>query len=408
MSQLVGTSGQTGRPALARLIDCGVADFEREYWDRQPLLSHGESYEDLFSVAAADELLSMRGLRAPFVRVARQGRTLADRDFTAAGGVGAGVADQVSEDRILEHFASGATIVLQALHRTWPPLTAFAQQLHDDLGHPVQVNAYLTPSQSRGFDHHYDVHDVFVLQVNGCKQWRIHEPVHQRPLRTQPWTSHTDEVRIAAATKPLIDAVLEPGDCLYLPRGYVHAATALGGTSAHVTIGVHPWTRRHLAEALVGELLDAVGQESAERAALPLGLGGDGEQLVTAAAGVQRALARALGGLDLAEVAGRVISREAPGTRAEPVPPLTQAEQAQRLEDTSLLRLRAHLAPRLTAGVDGSVVLSSRAGRITLTTPEGTRVGDLLGRLAATSFPAAELGVPLSRRLMLAGILVPA
>ena len=76
-------------------------------------------------------------------------------------------------------FADGATLVLQALHRTWPPLIEFTQQLAADLGHAVQVNAYVTPPQSRGFDDHYDVHDVFVLQVSGEKRWRIHEPVHE-------------------------------------------------------------------------------------------------------------------------------------------------------------------------------------------------------------------------------------
>ena len=102
-------------------------------------------------------------------------------------------------------------------------------QLAADLGHPVQVNAYVTPPQSRGFDAHYDVHDVFVVQVDGEKRWRVHQPVHDSPLRDQPWTDHRAAVEAAAQAPPLVDTVLRPGDCLYLPRGYLHAATALGG-----------------------------------------------------------------------------------------------------------------------------------------------------------------------------------
>ena len=94
--------------------------------------------------------------------MAKDGRTLDPTTFTLGGGVGATIGDQVSEDRVLRHFADGATIVLQALHRTWPPVADAAQDLAADLGHPVQVNAYVTPPQSRGFDDHYDVHDVFV------------------------------------------------------------------------------------------------------------------------------------------------------------------------------------------------------------------------------------------------------
>ena len=76
--------------------------------------------------------------------------------------------------------------MLQGLHRTWPPLVAFCQQLAAELGHPVQANAYVTPPQSQGFDDHYDVHDVFVLQVEGEKRWRIHAPVHERRCATSP------------------------------------------------------------------------------------------------------------------------------------------------------------------------------------------------------------------------------
>ena len=86
---------------------------------------------------------------------------------------------------MLRLFADGSTVVLQGLHRLWPPLIEFADQLAADLGHPTQVNAYVTPPSSRGFDAHYDVHDVFVLQVAGQKHWTIHEPVLRDPLRTQ-------------------------------------------------------------------------------------------------------------------------------------------------------------------------------------------------------------------------------
>ncbi|KPC69204.1 hypothetical protein ADL27_54620, partial [Streptomyces sp. NRRL F-6602] len=72
----------------------------------------------------------------------------------------------------------GATLVLQALHRTWQPVAEFCAGLGTELGHPVQANAYVTPPQNRGFDDHYDVHDVFVLQIEGTKRWLVHRPVH--------------------------------------------------------------------------------------------------------------------------------------------------------------------------------------------------------------------------------------
>ena len=126
--------------------------------------------------------------------MAKDGSTLPTSAFTAPGGVGAGIADQVSDDKLTALFAGGSTLVLQALHRVWPPIIDFCQQLSADLGHPVQANAYVTPPQNQGFDDHYDVHDVFVLQIAGRKKWSIHAPVLPSPLRDQPWTDRRDAV----------------------------------------------------------------------------------------------------------------------------------------------------------------------------------------------------------------------
>ena len=163
-------------------------------------------------------------------------------------------------------------MVLQALHRVWPPVATFCQRLAADLGHPVQANAYVTPPQNQGFSNHYDVHDVFVLQIEGEKRWVIHEPVHPAPLRHQPWTDRRAAVERRAAEEPLIDTVLRPGDCLYLPRGFLHAATALGGVSTHLTLGVHSWTRYGLAEQLLQQALRTVADDPEVRASLPLGV----------------------------------------------------------------------------------------------------------------------------------------
>lgn len=210
-----------GHPALSRLVTLPVDEFASRVWGREPLLSSaaelGCGFDDLLTPAAVDELVSQHGLRTPFLRVAKGGSTYADSQFTDGGGVGAAVADQVSDDKLLRLFAEGATMVLQGLHRTWPAITAFAQQLSADLGHPVQANAYVTPPQSTGFSDHYDVHDVFVLQISGEKRWRIHTPVHALPLRDEPWADHRAAVETAAATPPLIETTLRPGDCLYLP-----------------------------------------------------------------------------------------------------------------------------------------------------------------------------------------------
>ena len=216
----------------------------------------------------ADEILSTRGLRTPFIRVAKDGAIIDAARFTGPGGVGATIADQVVDSRIMELFASGHTLVLQALHRLWPPLVEFAGALSEDLAHPVQINAYITPRQSQGFSAHYDVHDVFVLQIAGSKRWVIHDPVHPDPLPSQPWTRYRRDVEARAAEDPSADYVLEEGDVLYLPRGFIHSAEALGGVSAHLTIGIHSHTRHDL----VRSLLELAEEDPRLRRSLPLGV----------------------------------------------------------------------------------------------------------------------------------------
>jgi hypothetical protein len=122
---------------------------------------------------------------------------------------------------VFREFEAGATIVFQGMHRYWQPLALFCRQLEQDLGHPVQANAYVTPPGSQGFDAHEDEHDVFVLQSHGTKSWRVHER-HDLPP-TMP---------------PLIDAAIAPGDSMYIPAGFPHSASTQEEVSVHITVGI--------------------------------------------------------------------------------------------------------------------------------------------------------------------------
>jgi hypothetical protein len=396
--------GGPGHPALSRLVVDPVG-FAADTWGRAPLLTRAadlpSGFADLFSEDAVDALVSTHGLRTPFLRVAKNGDTLAGRVFTSAGGVGAGIADQVDDTRLTALFADGATLVLQALHRTWPPVVRFAQELVADLGHPVQVNAYVTPPQSRGFDDHYDVHDVFVLQVSGAKRWRIHAPVHEAPLRDQPWTDRREAVRAEAEREPLIDAVLEPGDVLYLPRGTLHAATALGDVSTHLTFGVHTWHRHHLAEELVGAALAAVADDPDVRTSLPLGVDvADPDDLHAHAELVRDRLLAAVRSVPVETLATALGRRDDGSGRAEPIGPLAQLRTAQTLDDGSSVRLRA----QLSAHLDGTT-LRSRAGTADVADVDP---GALRSLLDGEAVGADALGLEAARRLVSAGLLVRA
>lgn len=399
--------------ALRRCTALDLGRFSAEVWGRQASLSrsadlgHGR-FTDLLTLDDVDDLLSRRGLRTPFLRVARDGRTVPSGGFTRGGGVGATIADQVADDRLARLFTSGSTLVLQGLHRTHGPLLDFARELSADLGHPVQMNAYVTPPQNRGFDAHYDTHDVFVLQVAGRKRWVVHRPTAPLPTPSMPWTDHRDDVTAATQVDPQLDVTLEPGDALYLPRGYVHAASALGGVSAHITVGIHPWTRRHVAD----EILSGLSAALPLRESLPLGIDvASPDEVDAPARDVLDAVIAHLTALrdDPAlgrRVAGGLRAAADAAVRAEPVAPMRQQAALAALAENSVLRWRRGLAADVTTEGDTVVVATTE---VTVRLPAGAEPGLSL-LLAGEPVAAGQLGPDLAaaETLLREALAVPA
>jgi lysine-specific demethylase/histidyl-hydroxylase NO66 len=403
--------------ALRRCVACSAEAFAEQNWGRAPLLSRaaelGSDFEDLFNAAAVDELASERGVRTPFLRMAKEGTVQPASSYTRGGGAGAGITDQAADDKILGAISNGSTLVLQGLHRTWPPLVELGAQLAAELGHPVQINAYITPPQNQGFAPHFDVHDVFVLQISGRKQWTVHAPVIDHPLDSQPFDGFKVAIAERVTEPALIDTVLEPGDALYLPRGTVHSAVAQGETSIHLTIGVPPLTRYQLARFV----LDAVQDDPALRESLPMGVDlSDPDVLAPHLAATVTALRAAVEQVSEAQIAKRVGTNLMQRTRPEPIGPLAQLAVAEALTDDTPLRRRGALRLRLIPGLGDDGRESAKVGLLdrTIELP-GVSVDTLDVLLDGRAFAASELPglapedqLTLARRLLREGVLVPA
>lgn len=402
-----------GPDPLARCIGLTLDEFAAEYWSRQPryvrLLDH-ESFADLFSADAVDELVSRRGLRTPFLRMAKDGTVISERTFTRSGGTGATIGDQVADDLVLGQLADGATLVLQALHRSWPPLVEFGSALAAQLGHPVQINAYVTPPRNQGFAAHYDTHDVFVLQIAGTKRWVIHEPVIEHPLPDQPWDQRKSAVSRRARESPVIDQLLAPGDALYLPRGYLHAATAHSELSIHLTVGIHPITGFRLAEALVQALRD----DPQLRRSLPVGVDlSDPDLLAEHLREVAAQLTDAAARVDDRRhaVAVAVAADLTANTRPAPLAPLAQLAAGRTLDRRTPVRQRPGLR-RTIQTTAGPVVLRALGKTISMPAVMESALLVLLdGQVhAPDDLPGLDDDerLVLVRRLLREGVVVPA
>lgn len=397
--------------ALQRCVRVSTDHFAEHYWGRAPLLTPavaGNRFADLFSAAAVDELISSRGLRTPFLRMAKEGAVLPERSFTRSGGSGATIADQAADDRILAQLADGATLVLQALHRIWPPLVHFGSALAEQLGHPVQINSYVTPAQNQGFSAHYDTHDVFVLQIAGTKRWVISAPVLEHPLPDQTWDRRQQAVAARAAEPPLLDTVLHPGDALYLPRGFLHAATAQGELSIHLTVGVHPVTGYRLAE----QLLQLLKDDPEVRRSLPMAVDLSDPQVLAAhlhlvADAMAAAAARPEKVVDRA--AGMLGADLRSATRPAPLEPIAQLAFAADLRADARLQRRPGL--RFVVGGDGRSITALDK---TVTLPPSLADAAAVLLDGAVHTPADLTGLDqgdqlvLARRLLREGLLVPA
>ncbi len=107
-------------------------------------------------------------------------------------------------------------------------------------------------SDGGGVGPHFDSYDVFLLQAQGQRRWRIGR---QKDLSLVP----NMPLKILANFEPEEEFVLNPGDMLYLPPRYAHDGVAVGECMTY-SIGFRAPSRAELA----GELLQRLAEDAAD------------------------------------------------------------------------------------------------------------------------------------------------
>jgi hypothetical protein len=253
---------------LARLLrPVGPAAFFRDTWEKEPLvLARGEPgyYRGLFGLADVDALIAYT--RPKFAEPGGLGPGAGRPDTFVKGWLAeeslrAETFPGIAELR--QAYRAGKTLIITALQHRWPPLAAFCRHLEGVFGCAVHANLYLTPKGAQGFSAHFDTHEVFVLQVEGSKHWRLYGEARARPLAEE------NGVLPAPPGPPTREFRLGAGDLLYLPRGHVHDAFTSECASLHLTVGVRVF---RWADLLRRALDEAAAREVRFRESLPAGL----------------------------------------------------------------------------------------------------------------------------------------
>uniref|UniRef100_A0A1E1XC42 Bifunctional lysine-specific demethylase and histidyl-hydroxylase n=1 Tax=Amblyomma aureolatum TaxID=187763 RepID=A0A1E1XC42_9ACAR len=240
--------------------------FFRELWEQKPMLvrrHQRDFYQGLMSCEQLDRILRERSLffteNIDLTTYEGGKRETHNPDGRAHAAV------------VWDAFQKGCSVRLLNPQTYSRAVWRLCSVLQEFFGSFVGANLYLTPAGSQGFAPHYDDIEAFVVQLEGRKCWRLYAP--RDPSEELPRFSSgnfsPDEVG-----KPILEAVLEPGDLLYFPRGIIHQAyTPEDVHSLHLTLSTcqrNTWG--DLFEKMIPRAVQLAMEEDVEfRKSLPRG-----------------------------------------------------------------------------------------------------------------------------------------
>ncbi len=233
-----------------------VGRFMREYWQRKPLLVRGAfpgfrapaHRRRLFQLAAREDVESRL--------VVRRGR----RWSMHPGPIGQRSLPPLTQ-RGWTLLVQGLDLVDARAHELLARFRFIPDARLDDL-----MASYATAGG--GVGPHVDNYDVFLLQAQGRRRWRISRQRDLPPRPGQP-------LKLLAGFKPTQEWLLEPGDMLYLPPGVAHEGIAEGecitcsiGFRAPTWAELHdPWLAAFAGRASLRGRYRDPGQRASERPA---------------------------------------------------------------------------------------------------------------------------------------------
>jgi len=120
---------------------------------------------NLFSWSSVNDILRHHRLDTVKLRLMKGGEQLPPESFIK-GRYGLAASELTNEVR------EGATLIINSVDEIYEPITLLVERLERRLEVAVQANMYASWRVFRGFDLHWDEHDVIVLQVAGMVKGR--------------------------------------------------------------------------------------------------------------------------------------------------------------------------------------------------------------------------------------------
>nr|XP_046229287.1 ribosomal oxygenase 1 [Scatophagus argus] len=203
--------------------------FFKETWEKKPILvqrNNPDYYKGLFSTAEFDRILRQENVQF--------GVNLDVTSYTNGMRETHNPPGRALPFTVWDFYESGCSLRMlnpQAFSSTvWNVLSILQEQF----GSMAGANIYLTPPGTQGFAPHYDDIEAFVVQLEGKKHWRVYNPRTEDEVLPVLSSPNFNQAEIG---KPILEVVLEAGDLLYFPRGFIHQGDCLPDAhSLHITI----------------------------------------------------------------------------------------------------------------------------------------------------------------------------
>tara|TARA_B100001094_G_C18158305_1_gene787782 strand:+ start:758 stop:1681 length:924 start_codon:yes stop_codon:yes gene_type:complete len=183
----------------------------------------------MFSWTEMNSILQNASPNYPQLKLVNDGKLIDESCYSqTVHDKGRGTYNRLIPQRLMAEMAGGASLVLNHVEDFSTHCKNLAVCLEKYFSCDVRINAYLSLNGESSFGQHWDDHDVFILQLDGEKQWELYPETREDPIAGGRPPKPMD--------KPTL-MTLKPGEGLFVPRGIWHRVSPVG-RSLHLTVTI--------------------------------------------------------------------------------------------------------------------------------------------------------------------------